>query len=118
MGEFARVDMTIEKLATTMVSEFARVDEQFVTVNEQFASVNKQFASVNKQFVAINEQLVSINGELKSIRIELRDINRRLDALEEAVKDVRGYAKEIDELRTRVKVMEAFLESHGMKIPS
>lgn len=86
---------TIEGLATLMMGEFARVDEQFL---------------------AINEQLVSINGELKNIRLEMKEINRRLDTLESDVKDIRGYAKEIDELRARVKSMETFLQNQGMKV--
>ena len=40
---------------------------------------------------------------------KLRDINRRVDALEKVVGTIGGFAKEIDELRARVKDIERHL---------
>ena len=42
--------------------------------------------------------------------MELATINTRLDALEASVRDMRGYAKEIDELRMIVRSLEARVE--------
>ncbi len=46
------------------------------------------------------------------IRSELKDIHNRLDALEAAVHNISGYAKEIDHLMERVRAIEKHLGLH------
>jgi hypothetical protein len=43
------------------------------------------------------------------IRSEMKDVRARLDALESAVKNITGYAKEIDHLIERVSAIEKHL---------
>lgn len=50
-----------------------------------------------------------VSQRLSGIERELADINRRLDTLEEDVADIRGYAKEIDDLRARMRAIERHL---------
>lgn len=57
----------------------------------------------------MNEGFVEVRGELRSIRTELADISHRLDRLEQNVDAMRGYSKEIDEVRSRVKNIEKHL---------
>lgn len=78
VGEFARVDGSIERLATNMADEFARVDARFDTLEE----------------------------EIRAIRRDILDIDRRLTALEESIHDVRGYAKEIDFLHAEIRTLK------------
>ena len=51
-----------------------------------------------------------IREELKPLHHELREINRRLDALDEQYKNLKGVTKEIDELRAQVRVIEKHLD--------
>lgn len=70
------------------------------------AEMKKGFSSVRFE---MNEKFVEVHAELRAIRHELADINRRLDRLEEKYGSVKGYAKEIDEMRTRLKNIEKHL---------
>ncbi len=54
----------------------------------------------------VRAEFEKVHAELRDIRAELRDITARLDTLEEKVDGMRGYAKEIDELRARVSHLE------------
>jgi len=47
-----------------------------------------------------------LGAHLTSIEAELRGINRRLDLLEEQVGSLKGFSKEIDELRSRIRDIE------------
>ena len=50
-----------------------------------------------------------IDAALKPIHHELREINRRLDALDEQYKNLKGVTKEIDDLRAEVRAIEKHL---------
>jgi hypothetical protein len=50
-----------------------------------------------------------IREELKPIHHELREINRRLDALDEQYKNLKGVTKEIDEIRDEVRAIQKHL---------
>ena len=54
----------------------------------------------------LREQLEPVHSRLSTIEADLRDIRDRLDLLEEQVGSMKGYAKEIDELRGRVRDIE------------
>jgi predicted nucleic acid-binding Zn-ribbon protein len=47
-----------------------------------------------------------------NIQVELKDIRQRLDALESDVKNISGFAKEIDHLLQRVGAIEKHLGIH------
>jgi predicted nucleic acid-binding Zn-ribbon protein len=57
----------------------------------------------------MHEQFSEVKMDLQSIRTELLDINRRLDRLEESVEAMKGFSKEIDEMRARMKNIEKHL---------
>jgi len=61
---------------------------------------------MHKGFAHVAEHFVEVHGELRAIRNEIAAINRRLDRLEEHYGSVKGYAKEIDEIRARIKNIE------------
>ena len=57
----------------------------------------------------MSEFRVDANRHFSDIERELAQITKRLDRLEADVADIRGYAKEIDELRLRVRAVENHL---------
>jgi septal ring factor EnvC (AmiA/AmiB activator) len=85
IGEFARIDASIEKLAVNMAVEFERVDVRLDGMDEHFSTIEQ---------------------ELKSLRREIGELEKRISAFEDSLRDVRGYAKEIDELRASVRTLK------------
>lgn len=73
-----------------------------------FTAIAEDFSVVAENFKKVNLRLDSIDTRLDRMESELASIHRRLDILEEQTSGMRGYAKEIDELRARV----VFLEKH------
>lgn len=79
--------------------------------NDQFEKLAQMMKEMHDD---LSERVDAVHNDLSvrmeegfaSIRAELREINRRLDALEERVQMQAGYAKEIDELRSRVITLE------------
>jgi hypothetical protein len=55
------------------------------------------------------ENFVAVRAELRDVRREIAAITTRLDKLEAAVRDIRGYAKEIDALRDEIKLIKRHL---------
>ena len=53
-----------------------------------------------------NDFRIEVRAEFRELRREISDITKRLDALDSAVADIRGYAKEIDTLRERLRAIE------------
>jgi hypothetical protein len=47
--------------------------------------------------------------ELKPVLHEYREITRRLDLFDDHYRDIPGFAKEVDELRARIKKVERHL---------
>lgn len=85
-------------------------EDQFDTLARMVKDGFDEFRGEMQIFKAeVSEQFAQVHAELRSIRDELRSVDRRLTALEDAVKDMRGYAKEIDELRSRMMAIEEHL---------
>jgi signal transduction histidine kinase len=63
--------------------------------------------------MATKDDIEALRAEMHEafvdIRSELKDIRQRLDALESAVQNITGYAKEIDHLIERVSAIEKHL---------
>lgn len=61
----------------------------------------------------IKTAVAKLHGDVQSgfrdLRSELKDIRQRLDALESAVQNISGYAKEIDHLMERISAIEKHL---------
>lgn len=78
--------------------------EQLPTTNEVRAIVHDEVPGIIQEFVP---GIVAL--ELRSISVEVRDIARRLDVLDDHYRNIRGFAKEIDDIRQRVKEIEKHL---------
>jgi plasmid replication initiation protein len=63
--------------------------------------------------VEMQEGFAGLRAEMREgfadIRTEIKSIRERLDALDSAVKNISGYAKEIDHLIERVSAIEKHL---------
>ena len=66
-------------------------------------------AIIEKGFAAIAQDIAELKTDVASIKSELSEIRSRLDALEESVRGVSGFAKEIDHLLERVGAIEQHL---------
>ena len=73
-------------------------------IERGFAGVADDIADLRAELKA---DITGVEQRLSNIEAELRDISGRLDALEENFGNLRGVTKEIDELRDRVRRMEA-----------
>jgi tetrahydromethanopterin S-methyltransferase subunit G len=65
-----------------------------------------EFKRVHERFDQIDENVASLSSEVSSI-------HRRLAALEDAVGNITGFAKEIDHLLSRVAAIENHLGLTG-----
>ena len=65
-------------------------------------------ANLRKE-VATKSDILKLHEQLTSIEAELRSINRRLDALEDAVGNLTGFANEVVDLRNRLETIEQHL---------
>lgn len=84
----------------------AKLDNLTGIVEKGFAAVADDIAGVKTE---MRSHFLALTVDIREIRGELRDINCRLDALEHVVGDIKGFAKEIDELRARVRDIEKHL---------
>jgi uncharacterized coiled-coil DUF342 family protein len=88
-------------------------DDQFETLARMIkegADEMRDFRGEMNVFKAqVAEQFSQVHTELRTIHDEVRDVSRRIEKLEEAVQDIRGYAKELDELRGRIRAIEHHL---------
>jgi predicted nuclease with TOPRIM domain len=71
-----------------------------------FASVADDIADLRTE---LKGDIAPVGEQLTSIEAELRRINHRLDVLEEQVSGLKGFSKEIGDLRARVPQIEKHL---------
>lgn len=57
----------------------------------------------------MNEGFTSLRAEIRDIRAEIRDIHNQLDTINAELKNHAGYAKDIDHLMDRVRMIEKHL---------
>ncbi len=62
-----------------------------------------------KENMVTKSDFAELQVELREIRADIRDIRQQLDALTETIGGMKGYAQEIDELRSRVNTLETEL---------
>ncbi len=90
--------------------ESSEIAKLAVLVERGFGAITQDFHDLrdhmDSKFAQVDARLENIETELRVIRSELLIITRRLDALEEKVNGLTGYAKEIDELRERIRAIE------------
>ena len=107
-----KIDQIIDTLGDIVVMFGKRFD----AIDARFEGVDSRLDGIDTRLDTIEGRLDGIEDDMRYIKAELKDINYRLDRLEEGVKDVRGFAKEIDDLRTRVRAMEVFMKSKGLNV--
>ena len=91
-----------ERLSRLVLDEFKRVHDRLDTVDDRFDAMGGGLDRIETRLDQVDQRLSHIESELASI-------NRRLDALDEQVASLKGFAKEIDELRGRVREIEKHL---------
>jgi len=108
-------DPKIDELTRIVEAGFAALADDITDIKTRMTTKNDfdNFATKDEVRDIIREELEPIHSRLSNIEAELRDIRQRLDLLEEAVGSMRGYAKEIDELRARVRDIERHLGIHN-----
>ena len=68
-----------------------------------------EFTRLHERFDGLEPRLDAIDGRLSGIGHDLGDVTRRLDHLDEQIGHVRGFAKEIDACRDRLRTIETHL---------
>ena len=78
-----------------------------------FAALAQDIANSKTEVTDVKSAVAQLGAEMREgfadIRTELTDIRHRLEALESAVQNISGYAKEIDHLIKRVSAIEKHL---------
>lgn len=64
---------------------------------------------VDQRFDQVTTRFDAVDAHLSHMTAELTHIVRHLDALEEHIAGLKGFAKEIDEIRARVNDIERHL---------
>ncbi|PIR82834.1 hypothetical protein COU20_00215 [Candidatus Kaiserbacteria bacterium CG10_big_fil_rev_8_21_14_0_10_59_10] len=82
-------NVLIEKLAGSVVQDFAAIDGRFDAVVKRFDAVDKRFDSVDERFDAVDERFEKLEFEMRNgfaeVKRILERIDTRLSALELAV---------------------------------
>lgn len=82
-------------------------------VLEAVHDFREEFAEHHEEMTDFRAEMLQFRTEttqrMSGIERELAEINRQLDRLEQDVADIRGYAKELDELRSRIRAVETHL---------
>ena len=68
-----------------------------------------EFTRLHERFDRLDPRLDAIDGRLSGIGRDLGDVTRRLDHLDEQIGHVKGFAKEIDACRDRLRTIETHL---------
>src|ERR1700687_1387183 len=98
----AKKKITLETLAAQMTKGFASIEEKMETGFGAADDIADLRTELKGDIARVGEQLTGIEAELRGIK-------RGLDILEEQVSGLRGFSKEIDELRARVVEIEKHL---------
>ena len=94
----------------TRVVDCGSMDQNTKDILETVNFIKDRMLTKDDVRTIIREEVPGmIEAALKPIHHELREINRRLDALEEQYRNLRGVTKEIDELRAEVRAIEKHL---------
>ena len=90
-----------------------RFDRLEALIERGFAALAGDIADSRTEITGLKAEVAGLREETHTgfadIRAELKDIRLRLDALELAVQNVSGFAKEIDHLIERVSAIEQHL---------
>ena len=84
----------------------ALIERGFAALASDIADTRTEITGLKVEFAGLREET---SAGFADIRAELKDIRQRLDALELAVQNVSGFAKEIDHLIERVSAIKQHL---------
>ena len=94
-------------------SHDTRFDQLETLIERGFAALASDIADTKTEITNVKVEVAGLREEIHTgfadIRAELKDIRMRLDALELAVRNISGFAKEIDHLIERVSALEQHL---------
>ena len=90
-----------------------RFDRLEALIERGFAALASDIADNKAEIISVKAEVTDLREETHTgfadIRVELKDIRLRLDALDLAVQNSSGFAKEIDHLIERVSAIEQHL---------
>ena len=90
-----------------------RFDRLESLIERGFSALAGDIADNKAEIIATRAEVAGLREETQTgfadIRAELKDIRLRLDAVELAVQNISGFAKEIDHLIERVSAIEQHL---------
>ena len=93
------------------------IERGFAALASDIADNKTEIISIKADVADLREEMhtdfADIRSEMRAgfadIRAELKDIRQRIDAVELAVQNISGFAKEIDHLIERVSAIEQHL---------
>ena len=104
---FDRLETLIERGFAALANDIADNKTEIASVKTEVGGIRAEVAELRKE---MHSGFADIRSEMRAgfadIRAELKDIRERLDALELAVQNISGFAKEIDHLIERVSAIE------------
>ena len=108
-----------------MTSDFERftriILDELHTMQKDASEFRNEFYEFRTEVQDFRTEFNNFRGEVNSrfshLEKEIATISSRLHAIEESIADMRGYAKEIDDLRTRISDIERHL-GVARKIPA
>ena len=105
------LEAKIDQLARGISKGFASIDKKFEAMTEDMTELRSDVSEVKHATVKLQASTDETNDRFITLEHELRSISKELTLLEEAVCGMRGFSKEIDELRVRIKAIELEIRS-------
>jgi hypothetical protein len=115
----AKKPITLETLARQLTKMDVRMERGFAAVATDIAAIRRDVSTKADVRTIIHDEVPGIIQEfvpglvaieMKPLLHEHREISRRLDVLDDHYRNIPGFAKEIDELRARMKEIERHLK--------
>ena len=116
-------DMTsdFERFSHLILDELQSFRAEMTEFRSESSSTRAEIHELRTEVQDFRTEFNNFRGEVNSrfshLEKEIATISSRLDAIEESIADMRGYAKEIDDLRTRISDIERHL-GVARKIPA
>jgi hypothetical protein len=119
MAKPTTLDKKLDALTTIVEQGFTAADRKFAALADDITDIRRDMATKDDVRAVIHDDVPGIIQEfvpglvaveLKPLLHEHREITRRLDVLDDHYRNIPGFAKEIDELRARVKEIERHLK--------
>ncbi len=106
-------DARFDRLETLIEKGFSALAQDIADTKSELTETKTEVTNIKSDVSQLRTEMRELRTEMREgfadIRSELKDIHNRLDALEAAVHNISGYAKEIDHLMERVRAIEKHL---------